>query len=174
MGKFYSEPKWLEMVRQQEQALRFQRFTREDALALGLGIIDLVKERYHGNAAVCILEDGVPVFSYKMPETSLENDWWMRRKLNTSRKTGTSSLLAYLETQYGSLPEDLGVGGDRSGSFAVCGGCFPIRMADGEIRGHFLVSGLEHYYDHQVLVDAISTHLNLQVPTIRVNVSVPV
>ena len=81
MGEFEWKPQWIEILAGQEQALRYSRFTREMALELGLKIVQLVKEKYHDNAAVRIVEDQTTIFAYKMPGTSLENDWWMDRKL---------------------------------------------------------------------------------------------
>jgi uncharacterized protein (UPF0303 family) len=97
MGRFKSDPEWLPVLRDQEEKLRFDVFTREAALDIGLRIVKLTKEKYGGNAAICIIEDDTVVFAYKMPGTSMESDWWIRRKLNVCRTAGVSSLRAYTE-----------------------------------------------------------------------------
>jgi len=164
MAEFYTEPEWLEIVREQERVLRPERFTRKDALAVGLEIVRLADQRYHGAAAAAILEDETVIFSYKMEGTGLENDWWMRRKLAVSRRTGMSSLRACLEEKAGAaiLPEDEA----RRADLAVCGGCFPLRMRDGELRGYLLVSGLHHQEGHQVIADALAARLGTRVGNI--------
>ncbi len=157
MGEFEWKPQWIEILAGQEQALRYSRFTREMALELGLKIVQLVKEKYHDNAAVRIVEDQTTLFAYKMPGTSLENDWWMDRKLAVSRCTGTSSLRAYVEAENG-LRDAFWQA--RADNFAACGGCFPIFPADGsQPWAYVLVSGMVHHHDHQAIVDAISWQL---------------
>lgn len=163
MGEFYYEPQWLEILKEQEEKLRFDAFTREDALDIGLRIIRLAKEKYKGNAAVCIMEDDTVIFAYKMPGTNMENDWWMRRKRNVCRATGVSSIRAYVEMELG-LRESTWQG--REGDFATCGGCMPVLMREGCIYAHIMVSGLEHQVDHQLIADAVAEHLNVTVGSI--------
>ena len=164
MGEFYYEPQWLEILQEQEEKLRFDTFTREDALDIGLRIIRLAKEKYHGNAAVCIMEDDTVVFACKMPGTNMENDWWMRRKLNVSKATGVSSIRAYVEMELG-LRETTWHG--REGDFATCGGCMPVLMRQGDIFAYIMVSGLEHNVDHQIIADALAEHLNKKIGSIK-------
>ena len=163
MGEFYYEPQWLEILKEQEEKLRFDVFTREDALDIGLRIIRLAKEKYHGNAAICIMEDDTVVFACKMPGTNMENDWWMRRKLNVSKATGISSLRAYVEIESG-LREASWQG--REGAFAACGGCMPVLMRQGGVFAYIMVSNLEHHVDHQLIADAIAEHLNVTIGSI--------
>ena len=42
---------WMEILRKQEEVLRFERFNAEDALAIGLIMIRLAKEKYKKAAA---------------------------------------------------------------------------------------------------------------------------
>lgn len=165
MGEFFWEPQWVEIIAQQERVLRYGQFTRKMALDLGLRIIQLAEEKYHESAAVRIVEDQTTIFSYKMPGTSLENDWWMDRKLAVTRYTGTSSLRAYVEAEAG-LRDAFWQ--ERPDNFAPCGGCFPILPADGSKPWAFvLVSGMPHQHDHQVIVDAISWQLGADVDSLE-------
>lgn len=163
MGAFHWEKEWVDILREQEDILHYESFTREDALALGLKIAELAKEKYHGNAAIRILEDGMTVFAYKMPGSSPENDWWAGKKLAVSRQSGTSSLRAYVEAEAG-LREAFWLA--RPDNYAACGGCFPIKMKSGPSWACVLVSGLEHYEDHQVIADAMAWQLGKEVPSI--------
>lgn len=158
------EPGWLEIVREQEAQLRFAHFTRDDALAIGLEIVRLAKDVYKKSAAVYVVEDDVLVFSHKMVGTSLENDWWMRRKLNVSKLTGVSSLLSFLEVEAGQR-QPVWQSHDE-GSFAACGGCFPVYRTEGAVNAYILVSGLRHEEDHQIIVDAICRYLGQTVGTL--------
>lgn len=163
--KIYWEPEWPAIIAQQEALLRYETFTRDMALELGLKIRQLAEEKYHNSAAIRIIEDGVTIFAYKMPGTDRENDWWMDRKLATSRLTGTSSLRAYVDAEAGLREPEWE---DRAGNFAACGGCFPIMRKDGKAPiHHVLVSGMPHQDDHQIMVDAMSWQLGIEVPSIR-------
>ena len=164
MQDFYWEPGWLPVVEEQERLLQYGRFTHETAFELGLLIKKEVERRACGSAAIRIVEDGAVVFAYKMPGTSLENDWWMDRKLNVSRLTGTSSVRAYLEAKSG-LRRPFWQ--ERPDNYAACGGCFPIFLRDGGPGyAYALVSGLHHQEDHQVIADAMAGQLGVRIRSI--------
>ena len=162
--EFYWQPTWPEIIAKQEQTLLYDKFTREMALELGMKILELAKTEYKQSAAIQIIEDGVVIFAYKMPGTAAENDWWMGRKLATSRLTGTSSLRACVESYAGIREPEWN---ERIGNFAACGGCFPVFRKDGKKPVHYvLVSGMEHQDDHQIIADAMAWQLGLAIPTI--------
>lgn len=158
MGTFYWEESWPEILADQEQLLRFPEFTRKTALDLGLEILRLAQESYHKSAAIRIVEDGTTIFAYKMEGTSSENDWWMDKKIAVSRMTGMSSLRSYVEAEAGRLYPEWE---KRPDNFAACGGCFPIFPTDGQAPwAYVLVSGMEHYEDHQIIADAMAAQLH--------------
>ncbi len=163
MGRFISDPQWLPVLRDHEKKLRFDVFTRSDALDIGLSILRLAKEKYGGDVCVSITEDDTVIFSCKMEGTKLENDTWVKRKLNVSKATGVSSLRAYMEIECG-LREEAWLG--REDSFTACGGCIPVLMRQGSTFAYIAVSGLEHNLDHQVIADAIADHLNVNIRTV--------
>ena len=164
MGAFEWKESWVEILAQQEAALQYSEFTRQTALELGLKIAQLVQQRGWGNAAIRIIEDNCTIFSYKMPGTSQENDWWMDRKLAVSRRAGCSSLRAYVEAEAG-LREAFWEA--RPANYAACGGCFPVFMQDGTAPwAYVLVSGLAHYHDHQVIADAMAWQLGKAIDSI--------
>lgn len=158
MGKFYWEEAWSDILAEQEQILRYPEFTRRTALDLGLEILRLAQETYHKSAAIRIVEDGTTIFAYKMENTSSENDWWMDKKIAVSRMTGMSSLRSYVEAEAGRLCPEWE---KRPNNFAACGGCFPIFPSDGQAPwAYALVSGMEHYEDHQIIADAMAIQLS--------------
>ena len=164
MGACEWKKDWVDIIAEQEQLLRYDSFSRETALELGLKIIELVKEKGWGNAAVRIVEDNTTIFAYKMPGTSEENDWWMNRKLAVARRAGCSSLRAYVEAESG-LRDAFWE--ERPDNYASCGGCFPVLMTDGTTPwAYVLVSGLAHYHDHQIIADAIAWQLQKNIRSI--------
>ena len=163
MEEFYMEANWPEKIAKQEEILRYESFTREQALELGLTIIDLAKNKYKKGAAIRIVEDNTVIFEYKMETTNPENDWWMGKKLAVSLQTGTSSLRAYVEGKSGLLKPFWEA---RPENYAACGGCFPVIMRSGEVFVRVLVSGMDHEEDHQIIADAMAIQLGKEIPSL--------
>lgn len=155
---------WMEPVLKQEELLAFDQFGREDVLALGLRIIDLAKNKYGHGVAVRIISDDAITFCHMMDSTSLENNWWMNKKLNTCHKTGVSSLRAALEFEFGIRKSGAWTGDE--GNYALCGGCIPVKLKNGDTAGYVIVSGLPHEQDHQLAADAMAGHLGIKIPSI--------
>ena len=154
MKNFYTEEQWNEILKQQESVLCYDTFTRKQALELGLLIAEVTEKKYHGSVAVRIVED----------ETT-EADWWMTNKLAASRLTGMSSLRALTASRAGELEASWKV---REENFFVCGGCIPVFMRDGSRPfAYVMVSGMEHWDDHQVIADAMAKQLGVEIPEIR-------
>lgn len=160
-----AEKYWLPIVIQQESALVFKQFHHEDALNIGLIIARRAHDYYCENVSVKIVFNAMTVFSYMMEYTSLEHEWWMLRKANTLFRTQVSSLRAFLEFEYG-IREKAGWC-ENIGNYAICGGCFPLFVANEGLCGYFAISGLKHFYDHQLIVDALSEYLHVEVPVVE-------
>ena len=155
---------WLEVVREQEERLRVDRVTADDALALGNIMVRLAREKYRKPAALRVVTNGQITFSFLMDGTDLNNCWWMDKKLNTCRVTGVSSLRSLVEVAVGVRAMEPEF--EMENNFALCGGCFPLRGYDGKLFGWVLCSGLPHYCDHQLLVDALGEFLGVEVPEV--------
>lgn len=168
MKNFHSEDAWNEILKTQENRLQYETFTRKQALELGLLIAEIAEKKYNGSVAVRIVEDETDIFAYKMEGATLEADWWMTNKLAASRLTGMSSLRALTASRAGELNPDWKV---REENFFVCGGCIPIFMKQGEKTfAYVMVSGMEHWADHQVIADAMAKQLGVEIPEIKKNV----
>ena len=164
MCQFEVREAWLNVIDQQEQTLMFKSFDNEDALIIGLKIIDLAKRKYNGAVTVSIEIDNNVVFSYLMQGMVLEKKLWMHRKVNVCKLTGRSSLHACVQIQSRKvLPPWEG----REDGFVACGGCWAVRTGDEAPYTYIAVSGLEHYLDHQIIVDALSDILNKKVESIK-------
>lgn len=63
----------------QEEKCQFTKFTSEDALRLGLMLIENAKP-YKKSVVIDITLNGHQLFRYAMNGTSIDNDNWVRRK----------------------------------------------------------------------------------------------
>ncbi len=164
MEDFYFEEHWEKVLDEQKKILRYKSFTREKALELGLLIIEIAKTKYKDAVAIRILEDETVIFSYKMPGTSSENDWWMDRKYATFRKSGLSSFETFVKVHVKKINP---FWEDRIDNFAICGGCTPIILEDGTKSPYtLLVSGLPHHLDHQIMMDAMARQIQVEIPSL--------
>ncbi len=161
---FRKSESWIEIVSEQEKLLLFENLSNETLLQLGLKIIELALAKYKKGVSVRIIYHDAIVFSHMMEGCSLENDWWMTKKQNTCLKTGLSSLLSFLKIEYGLLQRESWC--DMEGNYALCGGCFPLRLTNGSIAGYALVSALPHELDHQLLADALAQLLHVDIPVL--------
>lgn len=69
----------LDIILLQEEKCEFPSFTSEDALALGLLLIDNAKP-FKKSVVIDIILNGHQLFHYAMGGTSKDNDEWVRRK----------------------------------------------------------------------------------------------
>ena len=165
MGGFYTEKTWLPIVAAQEEALQFEKFDYDDALIIGQKLIEKARQTYTKPIAVAIEIDNMEVFLSMMPGTNAENRNWMRRKVNSSKRSGISSLHLCLQVAYGvQNPDWL----QREEAYVACGGCWPVRVKGEAPFAYILVSGLEHQWDHQIIVDVLSDYLGVKTDAIDV------
>ena len=155
---------WLPILAEHEEKLRTEAMSSDQALQLGVIMIRTAKEKYQKPAAMRVVLGGHTVFSFHMDGTSMNNDWWMDKKLNTCRVTGVSSIRSLVEVAEGmrALEPEF----ENDGDYALCGGCFPLRNAAGKLLGWVLASGLPHECDHQLIADSLSEYLGVQVGSI--------
>jgi uncharacterized protein (UPF0303 family) len=156
---------WLRPVVKQEETLVFEQFEQGDVFKLAGRIMELAQEKYGHGVSIRIILDNVTTFYCLMEGSTLENDWWMTKKLNVCDKTGVSSLRTALEFEFG-VKEPREWAKDE-GNLALVGGCIPIKLKDGEIKGYAMVSALPHQLDHQLIADAMAEMLNLEIPSIQ-------
>lgn len=161
----YYEKKWLDAVRTQEELLRADSFSADDALRLGLQMVRLARDVYREPIAIRIILGGHTAFSYLMDGTDSNNEWWMDKKLNTARMSGMSSLRTLMEVAEGNIPCEKEY--ETENDYALCGGCFPLRKSDGHLIGYVESSGMAHQNDHQLIADALAALLGIKVPSIR-------
>ena len=156
---------WLEALRTHEEVLRLEKLSSDDALAIADIMIRLAKEKYQQPIAIRIISAGLTVYSHLMDGTSHFNDWWMDKKLNVCNMTGKSSILTLVEVATGAYPMEPEF--ENEDSHALCGGGFPIRNAKGKLIGYVCCSGMKHYNDHQLIIDALCEFTGKSVPAIQ-------
>ena len=158
------EPEWLDILKIQEEKLRIDKLDADGALQLGLIMVRLAKEKYKRNISIRVITNGQATFEYYMEGTDSFNRWWMDKKLNTSRLSSVSSIRTLVEVGEGlrePAPEF-----EIDNNFALCGGCFPLKAHDGHLIGYAQSSGMAHEQDHQLIIDALSEYLGIEVPSL--------
>lgn len=150
----------IDLTKEQEKALRFDRFLNEDAFALGCFLVKRSAQLGLQMAIAIRKMNGNVVFQHCMDETTLSNENWMRRKFNTVRMTEGSSLRAWASSLLKN--QDLAAQGLSAEDYVLCGGGFPIRLKTGETVAVLTVSSLPHLEDHAFAVAALSEWLGVQ------------
>ena len=96
-------------VKQQEDLLRFDHFTEEDAWALGVFLAERVRSTGLEMAISIRKLSGHILFQHCTKGTTLSNQQWMNRKFNIVRLTEGASLRAWASLMdRGQVPQDQG------------------------------------------------------------------
>jgi uncharacterized protein (UPF0303 family) len=136
-------------VEAEEAGLVLDRFTEEDALALGG---QLVRAAQAGQLPV-VIDIRTPnrtLFHAALPGSAPNNDNWARRKSNVAFVFGTSSLLQRLKHEEKGHP--LACSGLSEADHALSGGAVPVRVKGAGIVAVATVSGLPDTEDHAMVV----------------------
>lgn len=144
----------LAQCEREEERLQFTSFSRADALALGLRLVEDAKA-FPDPVAVEITVNGLVVFRYFPDGARLDSELWLARKRRSVELMDMSSLhfLAWLEAngetlESRKLPVD---------DYAAGGGGFPIRVRGTGMIGSVCVSGLpDHRDDHRLVTGALA------------------
>ena len=144
-----------DMCAEQEEKFQFERFSRRDALNIGLKLIENA-EKQAQPVAVEITVNGLVVFRYFMEGSRPESELWLARKRNAVDLMETSSLRSFAEL------EDAGeTFADRKldpNEYAAGGG-FPIRLRGTGVIGSICVSGYpDHVDDHQLIINTLAEY----------------
>ncbi|WP_141433886.1 heme-degrading domain-containing protein [Bacillus sp. 03113] len=148
----------LQQLEQLENELQFKHFTNEDALLLGMTLINYAKENGK-SVAIHIERNRVPLFTHLMDGTSEENVFWLQRKKRVVEHYNRSSY--YIAARF----EASGTTHDLSSllspaEYQAVGGSFPIRVKDVGVIGSVTVAGLTAQLDHDYVVEGIKRYLN--------------
>lgn len=150
----------IEIIDRQEELVRFEHFSNNDAWELGKFLVNKVQKNQMELSIAIRRVSGNIIFQYATERTNLSNQNWMRRKFNTVRVMNCSSLKAWAVSFLSG--EQVPTHGLSDTEYVFCGGGFPIRMKTGEIVAILTVSNLPHEKDHQFIVDALSEWLSIE------------
>lgn len=140
-------------VLDQEKYLVFRSFSRADALALGMLMLEEAKA-YPDPIAVEITINGLVVFRHFTDGSLQDSELWLQRKRNSVDQMAMSSLrfLYWLEMS-GKTLQDRKLDPD---DYAAGGGGFPIVLEGTGMIGSVCLSGLpNHIDDHQIVAAAL-------------------
>lgn len=135
------------------QELQFPSFDQDDAVSLGLLLVELGRERKLP-IAIDIRRGNHILFHAALPGATADNDSWIERKSRTAERYAVPSLLVGLRNR---------VGGGRIEDFAwfdvkqfaADGGSFPLYVKGTGAVGTVTVSGLPQKADHELVVEAL-------------------
>jgi uncharacterized protein (UPF0303 family) len=171
-------------IHEQERQLILPAFDAHVAWSLGATLRRLALERGEARGetnsqarseasalplAIDVRRFGTPaqiLFHCELPGTTPDNGRWIERKSNVVARFHRSSyavglFLAQFET---TVPQKYAL---PDADYATHGGAFPIAVANAGILGSVTVSGLPQREDHNLVVEALCLHLNLDPATLR-------
>lgn len=151
----------LAALEQQEETLRFSDFRSVDALALGNEVVRYAGE-YDREVGIRIVResDETVLFQYMMDSKDERNVGYMEGKRAAAKKCGHSSLWAYVDHAVHGAWQDMF---DDIPRYMPCAGAFPIRVGN-DWTATLMVSGLHEGQDHELIVRALGTILDVSVP----------
>lgn len=156
----------LALLEMQEEILQFSHFTNEDAWEVGNCIVMEAKKRQLSVTVSIRRNNGMTLFQYTSDGTNLQNENDMRRKMNTVRLLERSSLHTNVLLRKNEAALSDWYLDEKE--YAAHGGGFPIRVEEVGVIGSILVSGLDHFSNHDLIVKSISRYLHIdEVPRIR-------
>lgn len=142
----------------QHADLRFDSFSHEDALTLGMDLVARAEER-HWPLAVSVFIGDQHVFRYACPGTSAENDDWIERKRKTVYQFHESSFL--VGQKLISQGKDFHTETGLDSSFAAHGGGFPLFVGN-KFVGAVIASGVPQQDDHAIVVEALRAAIDAE------------
>jgi uncharacterized protein (UPF0303 family) len=152
-------------LEEQECLLRLERFSPDDAWALGNLVRETALARGAGVAIDISLRDRT-LFHCALPGTSTDNVEWIRRKRNTVFRLWHSSYLVGRRLAL-SGRDQLDAHNLPLTDFAVHGGGFPLFVAELGCVGAVTVSGVPQRIDHAIVTDALASFLGVDLNAIR-------
>ena len=147
----------LKQLEQEERELQFDRFSNEDAIAIGLSLYETAKKN-NLPVTIDVRRNGHQLFHLSMPGTSPDNDQWVARKVKLVNRMGMSSFRVgtLLRSQNTTLEDRFEL---SHYEYAAHGGCFPVILKDTGAVGTVTISGLAQEDDHAMVVNALRAYL---------------
>jgi uncharacterized protein (UPF0303 family) len=137
-------------VEAEERELVLDAFTNDDALELGLALVEKARQQQLA-IAIDVERGGQRLFHFAAAGTSPDNAAWIERKKNLVKRVFRSSYAVGLKlrVQGKTLAESLEI---SPLEYAAHGGCFPLNVRGVGFVGTVTVSGLPQKDDHELVV----------------------
>lgn len=158
----------LQIVDQQEAALRFLAFNSQVAWELGTLLHQKIVEANIPIVVAIRAINGKTLFQYSSDGANFGSQAWLDRKFRTVQHFERSTLhqKLFLQSRGATLAER----GLDIAKFVAAGGGFPIRLLDSTLVGVLLVSGLKDTEDHAFIIESLSQYLDVKnVPAYPIN-----
>ncbi len=149
----------IERMKMQEMRLRFDRFSAEQAWELGTLLRDAALALNTGMAFE-VQVAGLTLFAAVTDGATTGMQDWIRRKRNTVMRFGKSSYAVGRELELAGTTLEARQGLALA-DYATHGGGFPIRLRGTGLIGSIVASGLPQRDDHNMVVAALATMLNV-------------
>jgi uncharacterized protein (UPF0303 family) len=149
-----------EALDKQERDLRLSRCTNDDAIGIGLLLVELGRTQSLP-ITVDVRRGTQQLFHAALEGTSADNDAWIERKIRAVYRFGISSyrLGCRLRVAGKTLRETYLV---DENDFAPHGGAFPLCVPNAGVIGVVTVSGLPQREDHELVVQALTLWISKQ------------
>ncbi len=149
------------IVKAQEELLKFDTFTAEDAWELGKLFVAEAMDHDIPIAISIRAMSGKRMFRYAAEGTNHGADAWLDRKFKTVQHFESSTLgyALFLQRRGGLTLEQRGLDPTK---FVACGGGFPIFIDGIGCVAAVMVSGLTDVEDHDVLVRVFARYLGVE------------
>lgn len=158
-----TEREIFDIIVEQEETLVFEKISKEALIDIGNDIVNRISSMKKG-AYVMVNINNNEIFSYSMPSASPDSRQWALRKGYVVNRMWKSSFRVKLQMLLtGRNFEDRGI--DKR-EYALEGGAFPVKVSQDITIGYIAVSGMASEEDHQVIADAIASHLNKTIPSV--------
>jgi len=144
-------------VEAEERELVLDTFDDQDALDLGLALVEKARARSLP-AAIDIERCGQRLFHSALPGSAPDNAAWIERKKRLVNCTFRSSFATglRLRIQQRTLAESMYL---DEREYAAHGGCVPLVVQRVGFVGTVTVSGLPQRDDHDLVVEALREHI---------------
>lgn len=145
----------IDRVEDEVKTLQFSGFSQADALALGLLLVGLGRER-NLPIAIDIRRGKHVLFHVSLPGATPDNEIWIEKKSRTAARYAEPSLLVGLRGRLGGGRLEDNGWFDQT-RYAPHGGAFPVYVTGTGPVATVTVSGLPQKADHDLVVEALNS-----------------
>jgi len=147
----------LRRVEAEERELVLESLDNDDALELGLSLVELARTRQLP-IAIDVERSGQRLFHAAMPGAAPDNFHWIERKKRLVNRTYHSSYATGLKlrVKQRTLAEEMYL---DERDYAPHGGCLPLVVRRVGFVGTLTISGLPQRDDHLLAVEALREHI---------------